>query len=77
MPSDISYGSAKMAGVLLLEFLIGIRQRSTAFTQGSDQMQTGPDKETLEFRRAELERQVQDFIAGIGFKGISGVSAEG
>jgi hypothetical protein len=40
-------------------------------------MQTGPDKETLEFRRAELERQVQDFIAGIGFKGISGVSAEG
>jgi hypothetical protein len=77
VPSDISLGSAKMAGVLLLEFLIGIRQRSTAFTQSSDALQTGPDKETLEFRRAELERQVEDFIAGIGFKGYSGMSAEG
>ena len=77
VPSDIAFGSAKMAGVLLLEFLIGIRQRSSAFTQGSDQLQTGPDKETLEFRRAELERQVQDFISGIGFKASSGFGAEG
>jgi hypothetical protein len=77
VPSDISIGSAKMAGILLLEYLIGIRQRSTAFVQSSDAMQTGPDKETLEFTKARLEREVEDFIAGIGFKGYSGLGAEG
>ena len=77
VPSDISIGSAKMAGILLLEFLIGIRQRSTAFTQSSDALQTGPDKETLEFTKARLEREVEGFIAGIGFKGYSGLGAEG
>jgi hypothetical protein len=77
VPDDISIGSAKMAGVMLLEYLIGLRQRATAFTQGSMDLTNTPDKETLEFTKARLEREVQDFIAGIGFKGYSGISAEG
>jgi hypothetical protein len=77
VPEDISIGSAKMAGIMLLEYLIGIRQRSTAFTQSSDALATSPDKETLEFTKARLEREVSDFLAGIGFKGYSGFSAEG
>jgi hypothetical protein len=76
VPSDISIGSAKMAGIMLLEYLIGIRQRSTAFTQSSDALATSPDKETLEFTKARLEREVESFIAGIGFKAYSGVGAE-
>lgn len=77
VPEDISIGSAKMAGILLLEYLIGIRQRSTAFTQSSDALSVSPDKETLEFTKARLEREVESFLAGIGFKTYSGVSAEG
>lgn len=77
VPMDISFGSAKMAGILLLEYLIGLRQRSTAFTQGSDALAVGPDKETLEFTKARLEREVENFLAGIGFKTYSGVGAEG
>lgn len=77
VPVDISLGSAKMAGIMLLEYLIGIRQRSTAFTQSSDSLSVGPDKETLEFTKARLEREVEGFLAGIGFKTYSGVGAEG
>jgi len=77
VPEDISFGSAKMAGILLLEYLIGIRQRSTAFTQSSDALATSPDKETLEFTKARLEREVDEFLSGIGFKSYSGIGAEG
>lgn len=77
VPEDISIGSAKMAGILLLEYLIGLRQRSTAFTQSSDAFATSPDKETLEFTKARLEREIEAFLAGIGFKAYSGVGAEG
>lgn len=77
VPEDIAFGSAKMAGILLLEYLIGIRQRSTAFTQSSDALATSPDKETLEFTKARLEREVDDFLSGIGFKTYSGIGAEG
>lgn len=77
VPIDISIGSAKMAGIMLLEYLIGIRQRSSAFTQSSDALATAPDRETLEFTKARLEREVEEFIAGIGFKGYSGLGAEG
>jgi hypothetical protein len=77
VPSDISIGSAKMAGIMLLEYLIGIRQRATAFTQASDALATSPDKETLEFTKARLEREIESFLAGIGFKTYSGIGAEG
>jgi len=77
VPEDISLGSAKMAGILLLEYLIGIRQRSTAFTQSSDALSVSPDRETLEFTKARLEREVENFLAGIGFKTYSGIGAEG
>jgi hypothetical protein len=66
-----------MSGIMLLEYLIGIRQRSSAFTQASDALSTAPDRETLEFTKARLEREVEEFIAGIGFKSYSGLGAEG
>lgn len=75
-PEDINLASAKRAGILLLEFLIGCRQRITAFTQTSDDLGQLPDRETLEFRRAELQRQVEGILAGIGFKTYGGMSEE-
>jgi len=75
-PADINLASAKKAGILLLEFLIGCRQRITAFSVTSDALENLPDRETLEFRRAELQRQVEGILAGIGFKTYSGMSEE-
>lgn len=73
VPEDIKLASAKKAGILLLEFMIGCRQRITAFTQTSDALDNLPDRETLEFRRAELQRQVEGILAGIGFKTYEGM----
>lgn len=73
-PEEITLASAKKAGILLLEYLIGCRQRITAFTQTSDALENLPDRETLEFRRAELQRQVEGILAGIGFKTYEGFS---
>ena len=71
-PAEIVLASAKRAGILLLEYLIGCRARITAFTQTSDGLENLPDRETLEFRRAELQRQVEGILAGIGFKTYEG-----
>jgi hypothetical protein len=76
-PEEVTLASSKKAGILLLEFLIGCRQRVTAFIQSSDALDSYPDKETLEFRRAELQRQVEGILAGIGFKTYSGMVGEG
>lgn len=76
VPADIELASAKMAGILLLEYLIGCRQRVTAFEQGSDALDNYPDRETLEFTKARLEREIQEILAGTGFKTYSGIGAE-
>ena len=76
VPEEVSLATAKKAGILLLEFLIGCRQRITAFTQTSDALDNLPDRETLEFRRAELQRQVEGILAGIGFPTYEGMSED-
>jgi hypothetical protein len=75
-PEEINLASAKKAGILLLEFLIGCRQRITGFVQASDDLENMPDRETLEFRRAELQRQVEGILAGVGFKTYQGMSED-
>lgn len=77
VPVDIAQASAKMAGILLLEYLIGCRQRITAFQQGSTELDNTPDRETLEFTKARLEREITEILAGTGFKTFSGFTAEG
>jgi len=76
VPVDIAQASAKMAGILLLEYLIGCRQRITAFAQGSTDIDNTPDRETLEFTKARLEREIVEILAGTGFKTYSGMSSE-
>lgn len=76
VPVDIAQASAKMAGILLLEYLIGCRQRITAFAQGSTDIDNTPDRETLEFTKARLEREITEILAGTGFKTYSGMSSE-
>jgi hypothetical protein len=76
VPVDIALASAKMAGILLLEYLIGCRQRITAFQQSSDALDNYPDRETLEFTKARLEREIIEILAGTGFKTYNGSSSE-
>jgi hypothetical protein len=76
VPEDIEEASARMAGIRLLEYLIGCRQRITAFAQGSDNLDNYPDRETLEFTKARLEREIQEILAGIGFKTYSGMGTD-
>lgn len=75
-PSDIQIASAKLAGIQLLEYLIGNRQRATSFIQASNSLDSSPDRETLQFTKARLEREVEELLAGIGYKTYSGVGAE-
>jgi hypothetical protein len=76
VPEDIALASAKMAGILLLEYLIGCRQRITAFQQGSTELDNVPDRETLEFTKARLEREITEILAGTGFKTYNGMGSE-
>ena len=76
IPEDIKAASAKKAGILLLEYLIGCRQRVTAFMQTQEDLDQYPDRETLEFTKARLEREIIEILAGLGFRAYSGMNAE-
>lgn len=67
VPIDIAEASAKLAGVLLLDYIIGCRQRVTAFSQGSQDLDNNPDRETLEVTRGRLKREAEEALAGFGF----------
>jgi hypothetical protein len=67
IPVDIKLASAKLAGALLIDYLIGHRQQITAFEQEAEDMDTKPDRETLEVVRTRLRREAYDILAGFGF----------
>ena len=74
-PSDLREASAKFAGVLLLDYLIGCRQRETAFQQMHDTADVRPDRETMEVVRARLQREAQSCLMGIGYKTYEGMGS--
>ena len=67
VPSDLEEASALLAGVKLLDYCIGCRQRITAFKQRAYDLDTVPDRETLEVTRVRLKREAMQALAGIGF----------
>lgn len=64
---ELNGASAKYAGVLLIDFLIGCRQRITGFQQMSDTLDPRPDRETLAITRARLQREAEECLASIGY----------
>jgi len=67
VPVDIKLASSKLAGALLIDYLIGHRQQITGFEQMQEDMDTRPDRETLEVVRTRLRREAYDALAGFGF----------
>lgn len=67
VPDDIAEASALFAGVKLLDYCIGARQRVTGFKMLSHDLDTMPDRETLEVTRVRLKREAMQALAGIGF----------
>ena len=75
VPEDLKEASAKFAGVLLLDYLLGCRQRITGFQHMQDDIDNRPDRETIEVTRARLQREAQSCLMGIGYKTYSGMGA--
>lgn len=73
VPPALKEASSKLAGVLLLDWVIGYRQQHIAFDQLSDTLAESPDKETLENTRRRLENEAYMALETIGFKAYSGV----
>lgn len=73
IPENLNTASAKFAGVLLLDFVLGHRQQVTAFIQEADTLDTRPDRETLEVTRARLLNEAQVCLATIGYKTYEGM----
>lgn len=67
IPQEIEDASAYLAGVKLLDFCIGQRQKVTAFKQRAHDIDTTPDKETMVVTRNRLKREAMEALAGIGF----------
>jgi len=74
VPEDLADASAKLAGILLLDFCIGARLRITGFKQMSHDLDAEmPDKSTLEVVRGRLKREAMDALAGLGFGTFEGI----
>lgn len=74
VPDDLLEASAKLAGVLLLDFCIGHRLRITGFKQMSHDLDAEmPDKSVLEVARGRLKREAADALAGIGYGTFEGI----
>lgn len=76
IPDDLAEASAKFAGALLMDYLIGYRLRETGFVQLQDTLDTRPDRESMEIKRGQLQREAQACLAGIGYKTYSGIGTD-
>lgn len=73
IPRNIKQASAKIAGISLLNFMIGRRERDTAFLAEADTLITAPDKETLYHRRSKLSSEKDELLASFGYSYEFGV----
>lgn len=73
-PQEVVDASERLAGVKLLDFMIGLRQQITGFQQAMDTMDRTPDKETLATTRNRLRREAEDCLASIGYKSFEGMA---
>jgi hypothetical protein len=67
VPQCIAEASAKLAGVKLIDHLIGVRERNTAFLVEGDTLITAPDRETMYHTRSRLISEAKQCIADYGY----------
>ena len=66
-PWEIEQATAKLAGYRLISWLIGVRQRETAFLVQGDTMVRVPDKETLYHTLSRLKMDANNLLKDYGF----------
>ena len=67
VPRHIKKATACLAGITLINWCIGRRQRDTAFLLESDTLIRAPDKETMVFTRSYLQKQADRALASFGY----------
>lgn len=67
VPPAIEEASAKLAGVHLLNYLVGIRIRTVSFEQMSESLEFDADREVLVAHRNKLQKEAQEALASIGY----------
>lgn len=72
-PDVVVQASAKLAGVYLLDYLIGIRIRTVGFEAESESLEFDADREVLVAHRTKLQREAEDLIASIGYGTHQGI----
>lgn len=73
VPEALNEASSKMAGILLIDYLIGMRQQHIAFDQMSDTLEESPDRETMQATRVRLQTEAEECLASLGYKSYEGV----
>lgn len=74
VPEDIASISAKLAGVRLLNYLLGSKYRSVGFEIGSKELDDKVDRYSMEITRKRLEREAAEELAAIGYKAYTGLT---
>ena len=67
VPENIKKATAKFAGVEIISYCIGIRQRETAFLVEGNTMIPVPDKETLYGARTKLTLEAKALLSAYGY----------
>jgi len=65
--------SAKWAGALLLDYLVGIRIRTTAFEAESTSMEFDADREVLLSHRRKIWKEAEEAVAAVGYGTPQGI----
>lgn len=73
IPEALNEASAKLAGILLLDYLIGLRQQHIAFDQLSDTLEESPDRESLEATKRRLQDEAEKALESLGYRGYEGI----
>lgn len=73
VPQNILDASAKLAGVKLLDYCIGLRIAKVGFKQLAENLEEIPDKLTLEVMRNRLKREAADALRDIGYYTYEGI----
>jgi len=73
VPQDVLEASSKLAGVMLLDYCIGLRIAKIGFKQLAENLDEIPDKLTLEIIRNRLKREAAEALREIGYHTFEGI----
>jgi hypothetical protein len=73
VPEDVREASSKLAGVMLLDYCIGLRISKIGFKKLAENLEEIPDKLTLEVMRNRLKREAADALRDIGYHTYEGI----